>query len=105
MIKKSLIPPVQEPEVDLSRINLKNYERCPLCGRKLKRQLSEERLAANRENLKKRREKGGRPRSVDRPPDPPPDASKITGGGDHAYVRESKTTSVPKKPKKHPAKR
>lgn len=74
MIKKSLIPPVQEPEVDLSRIDLKNYERCPLCGHKLKRQMTEERLAANRENLKKRQNKGGRPRKTNRPPDPSPDA-------------------------------
>ena len=61
MVKKSLIPPVRE-DVDLSRIDLGQYERCPLCGHLLKRKLSDARLAANRENLQKRKSKGGRPK-------------------------------------------
>ena len=61
MVKKSLIPPVAEG-IDLSGIDLKKYERCPLCGRKLKHALTAEKLAANRENLRKRTQKGGRPK-------------------------------------------
>lgn len=93
MVKKSLFPPVAEDNVDLSGIDLSKYERCPLCGRKLKYSVTEEKLSANRENLKKRKEKGGRPRSVDRPPD----KQDASGGGGHAYTRVSKTTTVPKK--------
>ena len=61
MIRKSLFPHVSE-DVDLSRIDLAKYERCPLCGRKLKYQVSEKKLEANRSNLKKRTKKGGRPK-------------------------------------------
>lgn len=61
MIRKSLFPRVSE-EIDLSQIDLSKYERCPLCGRKLKYQVTEKKLEANRSNLKKRTKKGGRPK-------------------------------------------
>lgn len=60
-IRKSLFPRVSE-DIDLSGIDLSQYDRCPLCGRKLKYKVSEKKLEANRANLKKRSKKGGRPK-------------------------------------------
>lgn len=52
------------------RKELEGLDRCPMCGHKLHKALTPERLAANLENLKKRKSKGGRPKgSTTTPPD------------------------------------